>query len=176
MDVTQRQIIKAGFADLTVGNGAVGTVFLGGIAVEHSNVVGLIALGMEAVQQAGAIHGVVACAVDAAVKGGQGNAFNGCLGENMYIFRPDFRLVGAGGGAEIVVAGGDEHGHGHFLQCICHDPEAFPGVCSVEQVTGQQHKVALLRPAQQCKFSRNTQQRSAKLGGLLRRAAHEGGI
>ena len=147
VDMSQCQIVEAGFPNLGDRHRAAGGFPLGRVAMEHADAVFFRPLGVEALQQGRAVHTAVACAVDPAVQVFQRHRFQSA-GEDMHIFRPAFLHPGAARGDEIVVARGDEYRHRAAVQGLLHILHRLPArLRGVKDISRQEHQVAALPEA-----------------------------
>ena len=135
--------------------------------MENADGIFLGLLRGKALQQAGAVHGGKACAVDAAVQVFQNYGFNDGFRKNMDVCRPVPAQPNAVSGGKVVVAGGDEDGNAHICQNILQGCHGGGTGDAVKEVTGQEHHVAVFCLANGSDFFRNPGQSGAQQPGLF---------
>ena len=152
MDMSQRQILQPRVPHLLGSDGAVGGVLPGGVAVEHGDAVFFAALRMEILQQRGAVHALVACAVNPAIQLRNRHGFQPA-GEHVHVFRPAFFQPEGAGGAEIVIARRDEHPCAALGQGFLEGFHRLPGGFAVKNISRKEHEIALFPAAKLGSFA-----------------------
>ena len=175
MDMPQRQILQPRVPHLLGGNGAVGGVLAGGVAVEHGDAVFFAALRMEILQQRGAVHALVARAVDLAIQLRNRDGFQPA-GEHVHILRPAFFQPEGAGGAEIMIARRDEDPCAAFRQRFLEDFHRLPGELAVKNISRQEQKIALFPAAKLGSFAGDAQLLLPQKRPLTVIEACEGGV
>ena len=155
MDMSQRQILQPRVPHLLGGDGAVGGVLPGGIAVEYGDAVFFAALRPEIFQQGGAVHALVARTVDPAVQLRNRDGFQSA-GEHIDVFRPVFFQPDRAGGTEIVIARRDEDPCAALGQGFLEGFHRLPGGFAVKNISREEHEIALFPAAKLGSFAGDT--------------------
>ena len=167
MDVAQGGIVQSGLPQLGGGDGAVGGIGIGGVAVEQEQGVALVALGLEALQKARGLGGGEGRAVDPAVQllDGEGGDLLGP--EEVDVLRPGFPDPDAVLPVGVMVARGNEDRDLHPLKGAVDGLVALPGVGTVENVACQQGQIAVLPEAEIGDLSGQGKHGAAQLPALM---------
>ena len=149
VDMPQRRVMQTARGQLLLTDRRVGRGLLCHLAVQAEKIQQSVAGGAEALQQGRALLSGIGCAVDAQAQLGQRDGFNLVFCKYVDVFRQRQTGIGGVGGVPVVVAGRDEHRHGHLPQA---GAERLAGLgvaqIAVEQIARQQHQLQLLGPHQ----------------------------
>ena len=120
--------------------------------MEHGDAVLFAAPRPEIFQQGGAVHALVACAVNPAIQLRNRDGFQSA-GEHIDVFRPAFFQPEGAGGTEIVIARRDEDPCAALGQRFFEGFHRLPGGFTVKNISREEHEIALFPAAKLGNFA-----------------------